>query len=339
MSNSDFTLSGCPAPPSASLSAQDSLKGSIVIPSLYSSEANNSNDHDDDDDGAALPFPEALPRSDFLVDDFDPATFLSALRERHQTLEDLRADLRERSTAINTELLELVNSNYTAFLSLGNDLRGGDDKVSDVQMSLLGFRRALEDMKGNVRGRAAKVEKLNNELKTVRDDMEIGRKMVEVDDLLSDLEARLCVDSLPQSSLKTPTLAKAVQPSTPVPAIDAGWFSDSESDDAEDFTNIGGNNGILGVGIGTSPAKLAALVTSLQQVEKLFTELGRDTPFVVKVDERRLRCRNTIMLDLSNAMKEAKQAGPRAQGRLLSYMGLYRTLGASAEAVKILKAK
>lgn len=79
-----------------------------------------------DDGDAPLPFPTALPRSDFLAADFQPAEYLSSLPQRHQTLEDLRAELRERSSAISAELLELVNNNYTAFLSLGDDLRGGD---------------------------------------------------------------------------------------------------------------------------------------------------------------------------------------------------------------------
>lgn len=85
----------------------------------------SSSSSDSDNDDAPLPFPVALPRADFLAKDFRPAEYLSALPHRHQTLEDLRAELRERSAAISAELLELVNGNYTAFLSLGNELKGG----------------------------------------------------------------------------------------------------------------------------------------------------------------------------------------------------------------------
>ncbi|TVY76555.1 hypothetical protein Focb16_v006520 [Fusarium oxysporum f. sp. cubense] len=108
------------------------------------------------DEDAPLPFPEALPRADFLAQDFQPAAYLSALPHRHQTLEDLRSDLRDRSAAISSELLELVNSNYTAFLSLGSELRGGDDKVEDVKVSLLGFRRAVEEVKTKLLRRGAR---------------------------------------------------------------------------------------------------------------------------------------------------------------------------------------
>ncbi|KAL1891804.1 hypothetical protein Cpir12675_004809 [Ceratocystis pirilliformis] len=334
MSDLGLSYNGRPASPSTSLYDYSLRKGSTAIVSSSSSEATN-----DDDDGTALPFPEALPRSDFLTADFSPAEYLSALRDRHQTLEDLRADLRERSTAINAELLELVNSNYTAFLSLGTDLHSGDEKVSDVQMSLLGFRRALEERKSSVHTRGFEVQTLNNELKTVREEIEIGRKMIEADDILCDLEARLSIDSLPQATVKTPTLSKAILQTPPTSATDTNWFSDLEDDDDVEETQNEGRS-TLGTSIGTSPAKLAALVASLQRVERLFAKLGGlETPFVAKAEERRLRCRNTIMLDLSNATKAAKQAGPGGQGHLLSYMGLYRTLGASTEAVKILKGK
>ncbi len=86
------------------------------------------------DDQDNLPYPEALPRSDFLAPEFDAATYLSTLSGRHQTLEDLRSDLRERSQALSKELLDLVNTNYEQFLSLGSDLRGGEEKVEDVRV-------------------------------------------------------------------------------------------------------------------------------------------------------------------------------------------------------------
>jgi len=73
------------------------------------------NDHD-----SSLPFPKPLSRSPFLAPDFDPATFLSSLSNRHQSLADLRIELRDLSEALNKELLDLVNENYQDFLSLGS---------------------------------------------------------------------------------------------------------------------------------------------------------------------------------------------------------------------------
>ncbi|KAG4441728.1 hypothetical protein IFR05_002807, partial [Cadophora sp. M221] len=96
---------------------------------FYFSGTSGSVSSDDEEDN--LPYPEALPRSDFLAPTFSAPAYLSTLSERHQTLEDLRSDLRERSQALSKELLDLVNTNYEQFLSLGSDLKGGEEKVED----------------------------------------------------------------------------------------------------------------------------------------------------------------------------------------------------------------
>jgi hypothetical protein len=69
---------------------------------------------------------------------------LASLRNRHQTLEDLRSELRTRSRELEKELVELVNRDYADFVGLGGALSGGDSKVVDLKMGLLGFRREIE---------------------------------------------------------------------------------------------------------------------------------------------------------------------------------------------------
>ncbi|KAI7597069.1 hypothetical protein KC319_g23288, partial [Hortaea werneckii] len=98
-------------------------------------------DISDDDDLSTLPLPQALSRTEFLAPNFNPHSYLTSLnpRSRHQTLEDLRTDLRQRSQQLNQELLDLVNSNYESFLDLGQSLRGGEEKVEGVRVGGLGF--------------------------------------------------------------------------------------------------------------------------------------------------------------------------------------------------------
>lgn len=266
-----------------------------------------------DDGDAPLPFPTALPRTDFLAADFQPAEYLSSLPQRHQTLEDLRTELRERSSAISAELLELVNNNYTAFLSLGDDLRGGDEKIEDVKVALLGFRRAVEEVRSRVSARGKDVAALNSELGEVRDDIEAGRKMLELDERLSDLEHRLAIGN-----------AKKTEDDTP--------FGDLSEEDEDGSDDDGGEPLI-----GSSPVKLAAFVRDLTMIDLLADSIGRNLPFVVRAEERALKCRAMILIDLGNALKEAKAAGTRGQGRLLKYLGLYRSFGAAEDAVVALK--
>lgn len=262
-------------------------------------------------DDAPLPFPTALPRSDFLAADFQPAAYLSTLPRRHQTLEDLRSDLRDRSTAISAELLELVNANYTAFLSLGNDLRGGDERVEDVKVALLGFRRGVDEVKAKVAKRRDEAQTLNQELRSVRSSIQRGRKMIELSDRLSALEERLSVDSLPADAERE---------------LDADESEDEDDPDAH-------AEGLLG----SPPAKLLQSAQECGRVAAFAGTLDPRHPFVVKMEERLTRCRNTLLLDLGNAIKEARGAGSRGHGRVLRYLEIYRVLDAQEDAIETLR--
>ncbi|GAO16955.1 uncharacterized protein UV8b_06657 [Ustilaginoidea virens] len=263
---------------------------------------------------APLPFPAALPRSDFLVPDFDPAAYLSALPHRHQTLEDLRSDLRDRSSTISSELLELVNSNYTAFLSLGSELKGGDEKVEDVRVALLGFRRAVEEIKANVAKKSVDTRQLNDELRHVRTSIEQGRKMLELSDRLDALEERLTVNSTPAGAV-----------------AETDWESDSDDDE-------GGNGPAEGF-LASSPSKLLKSAAECGDAVILQSSLDQQHPFVIKMRERLTKCRSTLLLDLGNALKEAKGAGAKGHDRLLKYLDIYRMLDAQREAVKVLRSR
>ncbi|KAI2634064.1 oligomeric golgi complex component, COG2-domain-containing protein [Xylaria nigripes] len=261
----------------------------------------------DNEDDVPLPFPAALPRTDFLAPAFDAATYLSSLPHRHQTLEDLRTDLRERSTAISGELLDLVNANYASFLGLGDELKGGEDRVEDVRVALLGFRRAIEDMRSRVRDRRAEVASLTGDLSVVRNEIEVARKMLELDDRISGLEGRLAVGSGPPDS------------------------DESEVEGEDEVHDV--PDGL----VGSSAAKLAQLASDYVAMDELADDIGRDVPLVRRLDERMIRCRNTLLLDLNAALKEARNAGVPGRTKLFKLMGIYGMLDAQADAVKVLK--
>lgn len=274
-----------------------------------------SESHSDDDEDN-LPYPKALPRSDFLSKDFDAPTYLSTLADRHQTLEDLRTDLRERSHALSQELLDLVNTNYEQFLSLGSDLKGGEEKVEGVRVGLLGFKRGVEDVRAKVRERKDEVETLLLEKKGVGKDIAFGRKLLELDARLEDLEDRLMVSSLGRG-------ANGVEEDT--------WNdSEDEEDDEDELTA----DGVIG---GTSTRKLRQLVLDYQHIDYLLQSIGTEHPFVIAQDSRIIRVRNTIMLDLNAATKQAAAMGEDGKTPLVKMLNIYREFGAGAEAVKLLR--
>ncbi|KAI9647490.1 hypothetical protein NHQ30_003875 [Ciborinia camelliae] len=266
------------------------------------------------DDEDNLPYPEALPRSDFLAPTFDAPTYLSTLSDRHQTLEDLRSDLRERSQALSKELLDLVNTNYEQFLSLGSDLKGGEEKVEDVRVGLFGFKRGVEDVRGKVRERKSEVEGLLGEKKSVSKEIALGRKLLEIDSRLEELEDMLMVSSLGRSPN----------------GLEDSWSEDEEDDEEDELA-------VDGVVNGTSTKKLQRFVLDYRNVEHLSTTIGLEHPFIAAQQPRLLRLKNTIVLDLNTALKQAMSLKEEGRPRLVKIMGIYRDLGAGDEAVKVLR--
>ncbi|KFY14361.1 hypothetical protein V492_02667 [Pseudogymnoascus sp. VKM F-4246] len=263
------------------------------------------------DDEDNLPYPEALPRSDFLVPNFDASDYLSTLADRHQTLEDLRTDLRERSQALSKELLDLVNVNYEQFLSLGSDLRGGEERVEDVRVGLLGLKRGFEEVRGKIKAKGQDVDGLLSEKSQINKEISTARTMLELDATLEELEENLMMGSVDRQTR------------------DDVW-SDSEDDEDE-----GGLNSDIATG-GASTKKLQRLVRDYSRVVRMARAAGHGNAFVATQQQRIGRVRGVLLLDLGTALKEAKGPDDSSRARLVKVMGIYREMDEAAEAVKVL---
>ena len=263
------------------------------------------------DDEDNLPYPEALPRSDFLVPNFDASDYLSTLADRHQTLEDLRTDLRERSQALSKELLDLVNVNYEQFLSLGSDLRGGEEKVEDVRVGLLGLKRGFEEVRGKIKSKGQDVDGLLSEKSQISKEISTARIMLELDATLEELEENLMMGSVDRQTR------------------DEVW-SDSEDDEDE-----GGHGSDIATG-GASTRKLQRLVRDYCRVVRMARTAGHEKAFVTTQQQRIERVRGVLLLDLDTALKEANGSDDSSRARLVKVLGIYREMDEAAEAVKVL---
>ncbi|KAH0545283.1 hypothetical protein FGG08_000582 [Glutinoglossum americanum] len=282
---------------------------------------------DDDDEEDDLPYPRPLPRSSFLTPTFTPTAFLSThAHNRHQTLEDLRSELRQRSQDLAAELVQLVNADYHDYLSLGDSLRGGGEKVEEVTVGVLAFRGGVEEVREKVRGRRAEVEGLLAERRRVRKEIWVGRGLVEVDRRLGELEEKLLLGSLPPGA-QTDALAD-----------DNGETSDSDS-----LTSSSTDTDTSSPSPSTSPTRLHNLTTAYLSITRLLTRLDIPAhPFATTtIAPRLLRVKNTLLLDLASALKEAsgrrKGKAAESEGRLVRILGVYRELGEGGEAVRVLR--
>lgn len=201
-----------------------------------------------------------------------------------------------------------MNENYQDFLLLGSSLHGGEEKVEEVRVGLLGFRRDVESLKEKVEGRKKEVEGLLEQRKRIRGDVQVGMALLEVDERVGELEQRLMVASSNGDVQKE----------------DAD-FSDSEEDSEEESRD------------GVSTSRLKRHAQRYIYIRRLVDRIGPSHPFLTKQEERILRLRQTVLLDLGNALKQMSSTSDEDKTRLMKILGIYRDMGEPEEALKIFK--
>ena len=204
-------------------------------------------------------------------------------------------------------MLDLVNDNYQEFLTLGSRLKGGDEKVEEVRVSLLGFEGDVEGLRRKVEERRKEVEGLVAERRKIRRNVQLGRGLLEVEEKVGELEGKLMVGSTEDS--------------------DAINFDSSESEDDEESVD----------GVAIPTPRLKRRVQQYLWIRRTMEKLGVDHPFLVQLEERVLRIRQTILLDLSTALGQKGQWRDRDKGRMLTVVSLYGDMGEAEEAIKLLQ--
>lgn len=289
-----------------------------------STPADPTDSENDSDEIDTLPYPAELSRNDFLSPSFDPQTYLSTLRNRHQTLEDLRSDLRQRSQLLSKELLDLVNGNYEEFLSLGSDLQEGEEKVEGVRVGLLGFERELEGIKKAVQERSAEIGQSLDQRRSARRDIGLGRRLLEIDESVSELESSLGIQG--EDEL----------------AADVDDLDDSDEDETEADVS-----GVPIAKLRRHTKEYLLIVRSVARAQpQILQGIRRDVsqhdlseaavhPFLQTLQPRINEVRKTLLLDLAAALRQAKTS--KAQDAVLAIVRIYADLGAESEGIKALK--
>ena len=205
--------------------------------------------------------------------------------------------------------MDLVNSNYEDFLGLGRDLRGGDEKVEELRLGVLGFRREVEGLRDIVREKRMEVEGLVEERKRCRKEVVVGRGLLEVDRRIGELEERLML----------------VQNGTQNPREKGGVEDDVESEDSEEELEDG-----------VDLRKLRRHTEQYAYLMKMVQKLGPDKPFLISQEERRRRLKETLLLDLGSTLKQLTALNT-ASGSILKILDLYRLIGEPNAALRVLK--
>ena len=171
----------------------------------------------------------------------------------------------------------------------------------------------MEGLKGKVEGRRREVEELLQERKRISQEVQAGRTLLEVERRLEELEERLMVG--PSGGGKEITEEE-----------DQIGISDSDEECEEDMPNT------------ISTSKLRNHAQQYSYLTRLVAKIGSDHPFTARQQGRILRVKQTVLLDLNSALKHAvaDKGQNRTEDRLLAILGVYRDMGESTEALRIL---
>ena len=113
--------------------------------------------------------------------------------------------------------------------------------------------------------------------------------------------------------------------------------NDAENEDADDFTESEEDGDEDGISNSIPLARLRRRVEQYIYIRRLVAKMGPEHPFLVKQEERFLRIRQTLLLDLSAALKQGTASSDSDKIRVLKVLGIYRDMGESDEALLALK--
>lgn len=190
---------------------------------------------------------------------------------------------------MNKELLDLVNDNYRDFLSLGSTLKGGEERVEDVRVGLLGFQRELNLIRTKVDVRRDDVAKLLDEKRQLKQQTRTGRALLEIAERVDELEGHLMIGETVRDKAENGMLDTD---ST------GGAGYDSFSDDSEDEGSVTDGENRARV------RKLGRLVEQYLVVRVLAGRHNADHSFIAAQEPRVHKIQTTLRLDIESALKE-----------------------------------
>lgn len=210
----------------------------------------------------------------------------------------MQSELEDLLKGLNKELVDLVNDNYTDFLSLGDRLRGGEERIEEIRVGLLGFQRDVTGVRDLIAQRSNEVKELLQVKTSIRKQIRTGRTLLEVDERLSALELRLglasgvkVIDSTHNRDIdgeEPDLLSNGFNEWDEVWTRDEFEMIQSESSDDE-------NEEVKGKGL---PRRLAGSLSSLQIVQLLSQKCGESHPLIAAQRDRMLAIKDTLRRDL-----------------------------------------
>lgn len=191
-----------------------------------------------------------------------------------------------------------MNDNYEDFLSLGGTLSGGEEKIEEIRVGLLGFQRDVKSVRDRVDERREDIKDLLLQKRALRQETGVGRALLEIAERLDELEEKMGVAKYRQPS------ATAEAPRSD--GQETGDWSDDwietpnmDSSDDEDYDD--------GRNANDDDARIAPRLKRHTEQFLIIKHLaGRHSPqhpFILAQDTRLRKIQELLLSDLESAVK------------------------------------
>lgn len=222
------------------------------------------------------------------------------MSNRFQTLEDLQTELRELSQTLNKELVDLVNDNYQDFLSLGGTLSGGEEKIEEIRVGILGFERDVKAVRDKVNARRDEVALLLSQKKSIRQETSVARSLLEIAEQLDVLEDKLMIQAA-----KRELSSKKESHGEDGQQWSQDWVEEPILDESDDENE---SDDIIGV-----PPRLKRRTEEFLILKHLMGRHSPQHPFILAQEGRMRKLQEVLLSDLDIAIRQEPEIKTKQQ--------------------------
>ncbi|TDL25958.1 COG complex component [Rickenella mellea] len=169
-------------------------------------------------------FPQLLPLSHdntyLKSSTFSVEQFL--LSRSFTSLPDLRAELRDYLAKLKDELVQLINDDYEAFISLSTDLRGEGTRLERLKWPLRGLRNEILESRSQLQGVQQAVDEKLQKRSSLREEKALLHLLLKIADSVSRLESLLLIASSDKQAPNGMRISEELNAATLEPHDDRG---------------------------------------------------------------------------------------------------------------------
>jgi hypothetical protein len=180
-------------------------------------------------------------------------------------------------------------------------LSGGEEKVEEVRVGLLGFQRELGLIRSKVESRRDDVARLLENKRKLKQEIKLGRALLEIAERIEDLEGHLMIADAAR---------KRLQNGLPDGSTSDEAAFDSFSDDSDDVSSVSNDRPrVRRLERLVEQYLIVGVLIRRHDVGHPFHDVGH--PFMLALEQRLHQIQSTLQLDIEATMKQMQ--GPESE--------------------------